>query len=1167
MRYLRSLVFSNRASIGVFIFISLYSGALFAFATTYVPQGTILDPAGLPGSYTVTPGVSYAGPVTSGHDNEVLYMDGSGNLASDAFFTRDSTTQATSIFQSSGNILRGLGIAAFNPDNVVLANLDTVAGDGVLISLKQADPTAPRLRLNVDYATGSIESRLDMDSDPINGGNTLTWDADTTDTFETSLIQNQSIFGLGVPGTAIAYQDTNTSQKAYAAAFKNGGNIGAAMASIDATSDISSQSVVIANSNVGFISDYNKASINQRSYIQLNGSYNKLSWDFDTTDTVTTGLEQSEDILNLGAASGSFNYWQDTNTNVTAIAGTGVIAGTPGVSMLNTLNTVTGDYAQIFTSYDPLLPETLLEGSVKNGTKIAALNVNSTAASLGYTPDNLTTLASVAATATEAHLRFDNGTTAYQASLADGVFQFYNATNADQYLVLNSATGNYSLGDVSGGTFLAIDTAAQAVSVTDLFTISTTSTNLGYQAGYSNTTGTQNIFTGFHSGYANTEGSFNTFLGYNAGAANTQGNNNSFFGYQTGQANTTGSGNVGLGNQALHSQTTGNNNFGLGNQAGYSTNGSDNIYIGRGTGFEHANGDDNVFIGTTAGWHWATSNGQVAIGRNALLGNVTTASNTGLHNTAIGYAAGTKIDGGSDNVITGYEAGVNTTSGSSNIFSGYRAGYSTTTANDNIFLGTNTGHTNTIGYDNIFLGGYAGYTNLDGYRNIFFGANAGYNNIDGYNNVFTGYQAGFSNTSGAYNVFSGTNAGYNSISGTGNTFLGGLAGDNVSTGSKNIIIGYGIDAPSTSADGQLSIGNLIFGTGMDGTGTTPSTGNVGIGVADPQTLLHLYKIATAPMIRLENSETNMLSGMEYAGIQFYGNDATGSASGIRAKINSIASGAGGQTDLAFYTTSGGSSTLNEVMRISKDQFVGIGDATPDYALDVEQTSVDTDIFALHDSDGSCLHNPEAGSEIVTCSSDERLKTNIIDSSSVLDYFNSFKIREYDVIASGDHMFGVIAQEVQALHPELVSESTDGMLSVQLPNQWKLVKAIQELDLKIKSISDLSDTSDTSFAHILVEFFASTTNGITDFFAGRVHTNELCVGEVCVTESQFLEMVQATSSNSGTSSSEDDTSSGTVGENQNTDSDTNIETGDDTSTSGDEGENTEVSTDANSGDTE
>ncbi|MCD4746337.1 MAG: tail fiber domain-containing protein, partial [Bacteroidales bacterium] len=98
-----------------------------------------------------------------------------------------------------------------------------------------------------------------------------------------------------------------------------------------------------------------------------------------------------------------------------------------------------------------------------------------------------------------------------------------------------------------------------------------------------------------------------------------------------------------------------------------------------------------------------------------------------------------------------------------------------------------------------------------------------------------------------------------------NIALGYKAGENISTGSNNIIIGYDIDAPDAIADNQMSIGNLIFATGIDGTGTTISSGNVGIGVSSPQELLHV------------EGSIRMVDGNEAAG-KIMTSDANGTAS-------------------------------------------------------------------------------------------------------------------------------------------------------------------------------------------------------------------------------------------------------------------------------------------------
>lgn len=53
-----------------------------------------------------TSGITYGGPVGGGAPNEVLYIDGSGNLASDTNFTRDSSQATTIIANGSGSSSR-----------------------------------------------------------------------------------------------------------------------------------------------------------------------------------------------------------------------------------------------------------------------------------------------------------------------------------------------------------------------------------------------------------------------------------------------------------------------------------------------------------------------------------------------------------------------------------------------------------------------------------------------------------------------------------------------------------------------------------------------------------------------------------------------------------------------------------------------------------------------------------------------------------------------------------------------------------------------------------------------------------------------------------------------------------------------------------------------------
>src|SRR3989344_278660 len=300
---------------------------------------------------------------------------------------------------------------------------------------------------------------------------------------------------------------------------------------------------------------------------------------------------------------------------------------------------------------------------------------------------------------------------------------------------------------------------------------------------------TYNVAIGFEAGrYASTtDVDYNNYIGYVAGQHST-GTKNNIIGSEAGQFSV-GSFNNLLGNLAGYANTgstnnifgydagtfnTGSNNNSLGNQAGRTNTGSDNNILGRTAGFTNT-GSDNNFIGRAAGY---SNTGQ----SNNILGTLAGVTNTGSYNNMLGYQAGRTNTGSYNNIL------------------GYFAGY------------TNNGNYNEIiGYQ---AGRYVQSTS-----SVMIGAEAYYGGgvFQAINNVAVGYRAGYSATTTADN----------------NILLGYQAADNLTTGNNNIVIGYDVDLTTATADNTLNIGNLVFGTGVDGTGTTLSSGNVGIGTTTP----------------------------------------------------------------------------------------------------------------------------------------------------------------------------------------------------------------------------------------------------------------------------------------------------------------------------------------------
>jgi chromosomal replication initiation ATPase DnaA len=73
-----------------------------------------------------------------------------------------------------------------------------------------------------------------------------------------------------------------------------------------------------------------------------------------------------------------------------------------------------------------------------------------------------------------------------------------------------------------------------------------------------------------------------------------------------------------------------------------------------------------------------------------------------------------------------------------------------------------------------------------------------------------------------------------------------------------------------------------------------------------------------------------------------------------------------------------------------------------------------------------------------------LKRDIVDAAPALPQLGDMRIRNYTIKANGQKTIGVIAQELQKTHPDMVHRQQDGLYAVEAPNIWLLVKAIQEL---------------------------------------------------------------------------------------------------------------------------
>jgi hypothetical protein len=146
---------------------------------------------------------------------------------------------------------------------------------------------------------------------------------------------------------------------------------------------------------------------------------------------------------------------------------------------------------------------------------------------------------------------------------------------------------------------------------------------------------------------------------------------------------------------------------------------------------------------------------------------------------------------------------------------------------------------------------------------------------------------------------------------------------------------------------------------------------------------------------------------------------------------------------------------------------------------------------------------------MSCSSDERLKTNIEDlQSSTLDTVINIRTVHYNWNSSSDgpKQVGFIAQDLQQYFPELVSMGQGGYLQVNYAQMTPiLVQAIREMNLNITELANTERPN--TWRDSLIAWFENASNGIQRMFIKEVHTDMLCVGQTCLNEAQVQQILQ------------------------------------------------------------
>jgi trimeric autotransporter adhesin len=426
---------------------------------------------------------------------------------------------------------------------------------------------------------------------------------------------------------------------------------------------------------------------------------------------------------------------------------------------------------------------------------------------------------------------------------------------------------------------------------------------------------------------------------------------------------------------------------------------------------------DDLFIGSYLFASGSYSN------QSAFLGFAGNGGSAGGENTAIGYGALGGNPTGSYNTATGASALAVITTGIGNTAAGYGAlngnttgGYNTATGGDALFL-------NTTGSGNTASGAYALSYNTVGYSNTAAGYGALGSNTAGNYNTATGYSSLYSNTTGNYNTATGYLALQNSTTGNNNTATGWNAlGANANTGSNNT-------ASGVFALGYNTTGNSSTATGHNALNDN-TTGN--------------YNTATGDSALAANTTGSNDTAVGYQALM----NTTGS-SNIALGAGAGSAVVGGSNNIDIGST--GASGDNAVINIGT-----VGHQTSAYFAGISNSNV---------SGAAVLVN--SNGQLGVAASSRRYKEDIQDMGAASDGLMrlrpvTFRYKKPFTDGSQPMQYGLIAEEVAEVYPDLVARSADGqietvkyqlldpMLLNELQKQKEQIRSLEERLAKLEA---------------------------------------------------------------------------------------------------------------------
>ncbi|PZR73289.1 MAG: hypothetical protein DLM73_11015 [Chthoniobacterales bacterium] len=365
------------------------------------------------------------------------------------------------------------------------------------------------------------------------------------------------------------------------------------------------------------------------------------------------------------------------------------------------------------------------------------------------------------------------------------------------------------------------------------------------------------------------------------------------------------------------------------------------------------------------------------------------------HNTAEGDSALFSLRTGFGNTAIGFETLYSDTAGSYNVATGHHALFSLTTGNFNVATGTGALFYNTTGDANTASGAFALNSNTTGHHNTANGLIALANNTTGRFNTATGVAALNLNTTGDYNTADGVEALTLNTTGIENTANGFEALFSNTTGSDN------------TANGVVALFSNT--TGHDNTATGVSTLNVN-----------------------STGSENTADGVGALGNNTTGSDNT--AGGFQALVNNTTGGnniaLGNDAGLNLTT---GSNNI-DIGNYNTTTSVSTDAAGENNTIRIGVPGMQTATFIAGISGIPISGAPvvvNANGQLGVAASSVRFKDQIKPMNSASEGILALKPVTFhyknEIDPKGTPQFGLIAEEVAKVNPDLVARDVDGKI--------------------------------------------------------------------------------------------------------------------------------------------